>query len=1012
MYFTNKSQITATILFFNDFLYYLFSVRHLNILNTVRETKQKVETELFRGGLKYLNRTNHHQLVMFKGSGYGCSFSAKMLFERVVSACENKAKPYYLKDPSEMVHIPSTEKAVIYVSDVNGPTGGDIGRLNGWYEWLKEYMPVGTSVKRRLTIIMNLQDCDLPEDKNHPIYQRYSEYIVDAAKKEFRPTSPTKTQLLMAFIKQKNVEVSKIKGEPAHLRKSEEATLIDKKIVDGIIPLLGSVRCVGKLAELFRSDFAESLNILTKPIPEIVQRIRKSYEEGGSLFLTLLAVLAHGGQLGVGEVNQMRKLNEHCEKFWYSADNIDQRPKGGSRKMEKWFNSKSLFHLYKFAQDNNHLIDLGNNLQKYARCLDGEFLSESNHVYRFCDGRVHYSFLLVYCEKFPDALEFCEDRFFFNFVHSERTIQGNEEHVMLKINDRKLDVRTRAVMKRFEIEMVARHVGKCMKHPLMSTAFFQLFLKFLGETKHLLWKILTQQDCDPTEPYSCLYHGMEKEQDTFKGIPRNITEVIILHDIWRKKRNKKKWKQWIHTQEFEALLHAVEMSNFQTFQLMVEKGVHIEMSALLKAIDVNAEKIIEFIHSERKFNTQENFEISQYAAEKVSGEVEPGSLVQVLLQLILTVNVNTSYGEIPPLVHYAVQTNNRAMLQKLFDGSMGTSNVNKDAVSKGERPLTVATRLGLQDITSILLDNNAKPNKSDVFIAVNEGHTEILKLFITQHPPLLHTTNSQGQTLLHIYAEMGNSQMIRELIDFGLPVNAKDINNETPLSLACNGKHVHSIRIILQAWNQSGFHKDEMVVMRAVQNGDIELLELLMQYGFDVDFVNREFGVPLHVAIQYNLRDMLRFLLSNGANPDIVQDGHRAIHIAAAKDDFESLLLLKDYGADILALTDTKDSIVHIAADKKHAHFIEAVFKMPDISPLLNAKNGNWETALHIACKHGSVVLTKLLLKIGFNPKLPNKAGCIPEVLVDKQFKKMKDSKVVQKWAPFAECLNTLQNWH
>jgi hypothetical protein len=283
----------------------------LNILNGVRGTKELVETELFRGGQKVLNREGYHPLVIFKGTGYGCSFSAKMFFERVVSATENEAKPCYLKDPTEMSHISQDENAIILVTDINGPTGDDIGRLNTWFEWLKEYMPVGTSVRGKLTVKMNLKDYESTGKRKHQIYERYCDYIVDAAKKEFRPTGATKTKLLMAFMKQKNIGIRRVKGGPENKSgKVNEASYIDKEIVDGIIPLLGSVRCVGKLAELFRSDFAKGLNILTEPRPEIVQRIRESYKKGGSLFLTHLAVLSHGGQLGIGEVNQMRKLND------------------------------------------------------------------------------------------------------------------------------------------------------------------------------------------------------------------------------------------------------------------------------------------------------------------------------------------------------------------------------------------------------------------------------------------------------------------------------------------------------------------------------------------------------------------------------------------------------------------------------------------------------------------------------------------------------------------------------
>jgi ankyrin repeat protein len=343
---------------------------------------------------------------------------------------------------------------------------------------------------------------------------------------------------------------------------------------------------------------------------------------------------------------------------------------------------------------------------------------------------------------------------------------------------------------------------------------------------------------------------------------------------------------------------------------------------------------------------------------------------------------------------------------------LGNSHVIINKTFKGETPLAMSTRLGLQTVTIILLDNGAKPNTHDAFNAVICGKKDILDLFVNKSPQILHATNKQKQTLLHIAAEMGHSTVIRQLIDHNVQVEAKDFNNETALSIACKGRHMHALRIILHAWNQRGLQQDEIVVLRAVQNADIELLELLMEYNFDVNFVNREFGVPLHVAIHYGLREMLQFLLLKGANPNIKQDGHCPVHVAAAKDDIESLSVLKEYGADMFALTDTKDSIIHLAADKNHVHFIEFVLTLPECSSLIDLKNNNFDTALHIACKHGSAELTKLLLKFGFNTKLLNRSGYFPECLAEQQFKKLRLSTTVQKWAPYAECVKTLQYWH
>lgn len=1058
----------------NAFLYsFLLPIldRQESVLRSVRQTK--VETELFKGGHAYLHRTGHYQLVIFKGSGYGCSFAAKMLFERAVNRRKKEMNAYCLKSADEACSIGHNEKAILLVLDANGATGSDIRRLDGWFEFLKERVPIGASSNTNLTIIMTLQDFTDEQKRVHPIQRRYKEYIVDASEKKYRPSKQTKEKLFEAVLQQKNVRVNPIRGgSPISRPGAGKMTFLDKDTADGIVPLLGSVRFIGKLADYFQSDFTDGLNSLRTPRPEIVHRIRDSHREGGTLFLTLLAVLAHGCQLGVGRINQMRKQNEHAEKFWYSADNINKKSKRKTKKIQS-LDNVHLQNLYRFAEENGHLMNLGENLQKYAYHLDGEFLAEKNDVYRFCDGRVYYSFLLVYCEKYSNALDDCEDNFFYNFVKSSGISSEEEKDVFLLVNDGNLTIQTRAVMKRFRKEMMLRHVAKCMKHPMMTTSFFQLFLKYLQETKHWLWLVLTQQDCDPREPYSCLYHGAEPHNDTFKGEPRNKTEVIILHDIWKKKRRKPKWKMWMKPQESETLIRLAEMSNCKTFKLLVAKGADIPIGALKKAIEVKNEDIIDFILQKGNFSPEEWYQEATHAAILISQETLSPTLLPCLKSLILKTDFSIDTRDRPPLLHFAVQTKKAKLLKKLLDGDFTNSQIDVNSTYNDETPLTAAIRSGSRDIVEILLEKNADLSHSDVIFASSQGNADLLKLLLHRDPkhmfiedsdgliPLFYavsfghteavqvilsnvidqnnqsektTTNEQdptqvwhlpcrnndehnlamlrqkrnhdGQTALHVAAERGHKTIVLLLLLRGFDIEVKDFRSETPLSLACNGKHKQTVRLILSKCKKP----DEKVLMRAVQNKDIELLQMLIEYNYDINVVNRDYGAPLLIAIQHRMHEVIGFLLSNGADTEIQQNGHRPIHLAAAKGDVESLQMLMQSGANICATTEKKnETIIHIAAEKEQLYFIATVLQTAQGSCLIDKKNSDGETALHLASKVGSSDLISLLLRHGFSSKLPNRNGQIPVTLVTKALLEAIASRDKSKWNALADCEKILQ---
>lgn len=980
--------------------------RHVGLLASVRGTYPRVETELFKGGQAILNRNGYYTLVILKGSGYGCGFAAKMLFEQTVSENKGDAKPYFLKTADELSDIRHEEKAIILVLDANGPTGSDVRRLDSWYECLKERMPLGASTMKNLTLIMTLQDDTTERIKEHPIMYKYREYIVDASEKRYRPSSRTKDKLLQAVLRQNNFKVNPVKGGAIIQQPRDgKLSLFDKEIVDGLLPLLGSVRYIRKLADFFKSDMSEGLNTLRKPIPEIVRRIRKSYKEGGVLFLTLLAVHAHGGHLGVGRINQMRKQSEQTEKFWYSADNISKKPKGKSKK-NLAFDNVSLQHLQEFAKKNGHLMNLGENIQKYARRLDGEFLAEMNDVYRFCDGRVFYSFLLVYCEMYPDAVYDCEDEFFFNFVKSRRHIFEDEKDIFLKIDDRKLNQETRAVMKRFEKEIMLRHVARCMKHQIMSPMFFQLFLKYLAETPHKLWKILKQQDCDPKEPYSCLYHGLDGQSETFKNAPRNISEVIILHDIWKNKRRKPKWKRWIKAQEEETLIRAAEFANFKTFEVLVSKGTDISTAALKKALDVGAKDVIDFIIQTACFGPEEWADVAQHAADLISNGLYSQSLVQSLTEVISKTDISVAIGDKPPLIHYAVSTKNAKLLKLLLNGDINGTAVDVNIMYCGETPLAVATRMGLPTIVKILLETNRTQIQNEVLDASILGHVEVLEKILDRCPVLPESRNYAGQTAVHVAAERGHKRIVSLLISKGFDLTSEDYNNETPLSLACKGRHIQTARLILSNLNQ----QDYRVFLCVLQNDHVELLDLLIEYNYNVNFVSPEHGAPLIVALQNEKHDMVRYLLSKEANPNILQGNQRPVHFAAAKGDVKSFHMLMNSGANIIAKTSDKCfDIIHIATEESQESFVEAVLNMQTSSVLVNSKTVDGDTALHIASRQGSSALIQVLLRNGFSSEILNKYGLLPITLAANGLKEAIATKERSKWNLFADCVKILQ---
>ena len=110
--------------------------------------------------------------------------------------------------------------------------------------------------------------------------------------------------------------------------------------------------------------------------------------------------------------------------------------------------------------------------------------------------------------------------------------------------------------------------------------------------------------------------------------------------------------------------------------------------------------------------------------------------------------------------------------------------------------------------------------------------------------------------------------------------------------------------------NFAGF--DEGILMTfSAYRGQLRYLRLYLEVGADINLAQPMNGVTgLHVAVQHNLPDVVRFFLENGADVDqachedapTTDPGHvygeTALHFAAAGADREIVELLLTHGAD------------------------------------------------------------------------------------------------------------------
>ena len=233
-------------------------------------------------------------------------------------------------------------------------------------------------------------------------------------------------------------------------------------------------------------------------------------------------------------------------------------------------------------------------------------------------------------------------------------------------------------------------------------------------------------------------------------------------------------------------------------------------------------------------------------------------------QLLITIAavVLVGCGPQPPdiSIHQAAEDGNiEAVKQHLASGTL------VNAVNKyDETPLMISVIFDQMETLEFLISNNADVN---------------LK-------------NKDGESPLHV-AGGAKKELIEFLISNGADLNIKDKYDRTPLDLMEKRGQFESARILRKHGCKNGS------IQSAADGGDTEAVKDFLEGGIDVN-ANSKLGTALHRAVLRGHMDIVDLLINNGANVNLKSEsGDTALHYAAKKNHIDIVEMLLKNGADI-----------------------------------------------------------------------------------------------------------------
>ena len=342
---------------------------------------------------------------------------------------------------------------------------------------------------------------------------------------------------------------------------------------------------------------------------------------------------------------------------------------------------------------------------------------------------------------------------------------------------------------------------------------------------------------------------------------------------------------------------------------------------------------------------------------------------------------------------WAVELRDQGILTKLLQQGL-----NIDVQDNlGRTPLHRSCLNNYPELIRFLLERGANKTIAEnegfypVHLAASKGNVEALIALAEYDSSLLEqvSLNTSGFTPLLCAAQYGQSMVAEYLLSQNIDVNkARADTGATPLHMAIGQKFLDTVRKLLPSSDiEKVDNKGDNAIMHSLRDHDIDIINLILDRGPNLDHANHDGITPLLDAIIYaEDAELVHLLLSRGATPSLVSSnippinginlsGMTPLHISIIKDKAQIVAKLAPVSnhtvEDNNGLTPLLRSLVI-----GNEEIIKLIMQEDNCD--LDYGNKSGMTPLLFSVLNSKVTLVDLLIDHGANPNL--KTGTIPPI--------------------------------
>lgn len=207
---------------------------------------------------------------------------------------------------------------------------------------------------------------------------------------------------------------------------------------------------------------------------------------------------------------------------------------------------------------------------------------------------------------------------------------------------------------------------------------------------------------------------------------------------------------------------------------------------------------------------------------------------------------------------------------------------------------------------------------------IETGNYQDLDLLLSRDPELIKQSTSHQISPLLLACYYNKPQIVQTLLKYTTSLTIHE---------ACAAGLLHHVQLMIE-------HKVDVIEEMSSQGftplgiaahfGKEDIVRLLLTHGADPNIASQNgYNVyPLHAALAINQSNIAKMLIESGAEVNVFQHGaYTPLHLASQNGNIDLIILLLEHGADINSTT-TDGSSASDLAESKGFHEIAEILKI------------------------------------------------------------------------------------